>query len=248
MENSSRFLALLLIVVATLVGCNQKSVSPASSVGGQPAVALVMKSLDNEFFKTMEDGAKRHQQAHATRYELLAAGTKDELDVSRQVELVEQMIAQKVDAIVIAPADSKALIAVCKKAQDAGIVVINIDNKLDTSVLAERNLKIPFVGPDNRKGARMAAEYLAKQFKPGDEVEIIEGVPTAFNAIQRKSGFEDAARAAGLNIVSSQSGNWETAKANQVAAAIITERPGLRAILCANDSMALGTVAALKAA
>src|SRR5262245_31789364 len=116
MENSSRFLALLLMVVATLVGCNQKSVSRASSVGGRPRVALVVKSLANEFCKAMEHGAKRQQQAHATRNELPAAGTKDEPDVSRQVELVEQMTAQKVDAIVIAPADSKALIAVCKKA------------------------------------------------------------------------------------------------------------------------------------
>lgn len=248
MEKSKRFLSILLIAVALLAGCNQKSAPPASSSGGKPRIALVMKSLANEFFKTMEDGARAHQQAHTADYELLASGTKDELDVSRQVELVEQMIAQRVDAIVIAPADSKALIAVCKKARDAGIVVINIDNKLDAGVLAERNLKIPFVGPDNRKGARMAGEYLANQLKPDDEVAIIEGAPAAFNAIQRKAGFEDAARAAGLNVVSSQSGAWETAKANQVAAAVITERPGLKAFLCANDSMALGAVAALKAA
>lgn len=222
--------------------------SPGPDTPAKPSVALVMKSLANEFFKTMEEGARSHQQAHAADYELIAGGIKDELDVGRQVELVEQMIAQRVDAIVIAPADSKALVAACKKAQDAGIVVVNIDNKLDAAVLAERGLKIPFVGPDNRKGARIAGEFLAKQLKPGDEVAIIEGVPTAFNAIQRKAGFEDAMKAAGMNIVSSQSGSWETAKANQVAAAVITERPGLKAFLCANDSMALGAVAALRAA
>jgi ribose transport system substrate-binding protein len=227
---------------ALLAGCNQQA-------GPQkPRVALVMKSLANEFFKTMEEGARNHQQAHAADYELIAGGIKDELDVGRQVELVEQMIAQRVDAMVIAPADSKALVAACKRALDAGIVVVNIDNKLDAAVMAERGLKIPFVGPDNRKGARVAGEYLAKHLKPGDEVAIIEGVPTAFNAIQRKAGFEDAMKAAGMNVVSSQSGSWETAKANQVAAAVINERPGLKAFLCANDSMALGAVAALRAA
>ncbi len=247
MKNSKRFLSLLFIAVALLAACNQESGPSSSSPGGKPRVALVMKSLANEFFKTMEEGATRHQAAHTADYELITGGIKDELDVSRQVDLVEQMIAQKVDAIVIAPADSKALIAACRKAQEAGIVVINIDNKLDAEVLAARGLKIPFVGPDNRKGARLAGEYLARQLKPGDQVGIIEGVPTAFNAMQRKAGFEDAMRAARVNIISSQSGSWETAQANQVASALLTEQPELKALLCANDSMALGAVAALKA-
>jgi len=228
--------------ILLLASCN------AAPQPAKPRIALVMKSLANEFFKTMQDGATAHQQAHSAEYELIANGIKDELDVARQVEIVEQMIAQQAQAIVIAPADSKALVAVCQRAQAAGIVVINIDNKLDAAVLAERNLRIPFVGPDNRKGARLAGEALAQQLKPGDQVAILEGVPTAFNAQQRKAGFEDAMKAAGMNIVSSQSASWETAKANQVAAALLVEKPELKAILCANDSMALGAVAAIRAA
>jgi ribose transport system substrate-binding protein len=233
---------LFILATMLLVSCNT-SAPPA-----KPRIALVMKSLANEFFKTMQDGAVAHQQAHAADYELIANGIKDELDVARQVELVEQMIAQQVQAIVIAPADSKALVAVCQRAQAAGIAVINIDNKLDSGVLAERNLHIPFIGPDNRKGARLAGEALAKKLKPGDQVALLEGVPTAFNAQQRKAGFEDAMKAAGMNIVSSQSAGWETAKADQITAALLVEKPELKAILCANDSMALGAVAALKAA
>lgn len=232
----------LALAILLLASCNTAP-QPA-----KPRIALVMKSLANEFFKTMQDGAMAHQQAHAAEYELIANGTKDELDLSRQVEIVEQMIAQQVQAIVIAPADSKALVPVCQRAQAAGIVVINIDNKLDAAALAERNLRIPFVGPDNRKGARLAGEALARRLKSGDQVAILEGVPTAFNAQQRKAGFEDAMKAAGMNIVSSQSASWETAKANQVAAALLVEKPELKAILCANDSMALGAVAAIRAA
>jgi ribose transport system substrate-binding protein len=236
------FTILVFFSVLAIASCNNAPSEPA-----KPRIALVMKSLANEFFKTMQDGATQHQAAHAAEYDLIANGIKDELDVARQVELVEQMIAQQVNAIVIAPADSKALVVVCQRAQAAGIVVINIDNKLDAAVLAERNAKIPFVGPDNRKGARLAGEALAKQLKPGDQVAIIEGVPTAFNAQQRKAGFEDAMKAAGMNIVSSQSASWETAKANQVVAALIVEKPELKALLCANDSMALGAVAAINA-
>ena len=117
------------------------------------------------------------------------------------------MIAGQVDAIVIAPADSKALVSVLKRAQDAGIVVVNIDNKLDDEVLKETGVRIPFVGPDNRAGARMAAEYLAKKLAKGDKVGMLEGIKTAFNGQQRRLGFEDAMQAAGIEIVDVQSAN-----------------------------------------
>jgi len=242
-------LTLVTGLALALAGCGPGGdEAKPSTPPGAPKVALVMKSLANEFFKTMEDGAKAHQRSHAAEYTLLANGIKDEQDVARQINLIEQMIAQRVSALVVAPADSKAIVPACKKALDAGIVVVNIDNKLDAEALKEKGIAIPFVGPDNRKGARLAGEYLAKSLKAGDPVAILEGLPTAFNGIQRKLGFEDAAKAANLQIVSSQSGRWEMAKGEQVAAAMIQEHPELKAILCANDNMALGAVAALKAA
>jgi len=241
--------AAALLCLTILSGCGGKQEGPAApGTPAKPRIALIMKSLANEFFLTMEQGAKNHQAAHSDEYDLICNGIKDELDVNRQIQLVENMVSQGVQAIVIAPADSKALVAACKKAQDAGVVVVNIDNKLDDAVLAERGIKIPFVGPDNRKGAKTVADFLAKKLQPGDPVAIVEGVPTAFNGIQRKLGFEDAMNGAGMKIVTSQSGSWEMAKANQVVAAMITEHPELKAVLCANDSMALGAVAALKSA
>lgn len=242
-------LAALAVAGLFLTGCKPETTGPAQpATQGKPRIALVMKSLANEFFLTMENGAKAHQKAHADQYDLIANGIKDELDVSRQIDLVEQMIAQQVSAIVIAPADSKALVPVCLKAQKAGTIVINVDNQFDAGVLAQSGAKFPFVGPDNRTGAKAVGDYLAAKLKAGDQVAIIEGAPNAFNAVQRKLGFEDAMKAGGMRIVSSQSGYWETEKANQVAAAVLTENPDLKAFLCANDSMALGAVAALRAA
>ena len=219
-------------------GCQQKK--------DKPVVALVMKSLANEFFKTMEEGAKTHHAQHQDQYDLKVVGIKDETDVTQQIQYVELMIAQKVDAIVIAPADSKALVPVCKRAMDAGIIVVNIDNKFDEAVLKDKNARIPFVGPDNRKGAKLAGVYLASRLKAGDKVAVIEGAPNAYNGIQRKLGFEDAMTGNNLSIISSQTGYWETDKAQPIASALINEHPDLKAILCANDSMALGAVAALK--
>lgn len=229
------------ILVFLPAGCKRRE-------AGKPKIALIMKSLANEFFKTMEEGAVAHHKEHSEQYDLTVVGIKDEQDVAKQIDYVESIMAQKVDAIVIAPADSKALVPVCKRAMDAGIIVVNIDNKFDADVLADKGVKIPFVGPDNRKGARLAGEYLASKLKPGDKVAIIEGVPNAFNGIQRKLGFEDAMKVGRMNIVSSQSGYWETSKAEPIASAQITEHADIRAILCANDSMALGAIAAIRAA
>jgi ribose transport system substrate-binding protein len=244
-------LSLLCVSAFALVGggCNKsRTDAEPQPAGGKPKIALVMKSLANEFFSTMAEGAKKHQAANAATYDLIVNGIKNENDLAEQVNLVEQMIAQQVNAIVIAPADSKALVTVLKRAKDAGILVVNIDNKLDADVLQQAGLKVPFVGPDNRAGARKVGEALAKRLTPGDQVSILEGIPTAFNGQQRRLGFEDAMKAAGMSIVSVQSGKWEMETANNVAAAMLSEHPGLKAILCANDNMALGAVAAVQSA
>ena len=246
----SRFfsLAAAAAVICCMAGCSTKQTPAPRQQRSKPRIALVMKSLANEFFKTMEDGARKHQAQNSAKYELICNGIKDEGDVTKQIDIVQQMVAQGVDAIVIAPADSKALVSACKKAQQAGVVVVNIDNKLDAGALKAAGIKVPFVGPDNRKGARLAGEVLAKQLKPGDQVAIIEGAPNAYNGIQRKLGFADAMRAAKASVVSSQTGAWEMGKANQVTSGIVAKYPDIKAILCANDNMALGALAAVRSA
>jgi ribose transport system substrate-binding protein len=213
-----------------------------------PRIALIMKSLANEFFVTMAEGAKAHQAANAGTYSLIVNGIRNESDLAQQVALVEQMMAQGVNAIVIAPADSRALVPVLGKALRQKIVVINIDNKLDEPTLQQVGIDIPFVGPDNRAGARVVGASLAKHLRRGDKVAILEGIPTAFNAQQRRLGFEDAMREAGIDVVAVQSAHWEQDQANTVGAAMLREHPDLKAILASNDNMALGAAAAVRQA
>ncbi len=241
--------ALPLLLVLLTAGCAPSdSGSTGSDAGTAPRVALVMKSLANEFFVTMADGARAHQAEDPERYELIVNGTKDESDLAQQVSLVEQMVATGVDAIVIAPADSKALVPALRKAREAGVVVVNIDNRLDREVLSSEGVEVPFVGPDNRAGAKAVGDVLAARLEAGDRVAIIGGIPTAFNAQQRQAGFEDAMNELGAEIVDVQSGGWEQAKANVVASALLSEHPDLEALLCANDNMALGALAAARQA
>jgi ribose transport system substrate-binding protein len=193
----------------------------------------------------MADGAKQQQAEHDSDYRLIVNGIKNETDLAQQVALIDQMIAAGVDAIVIAPADSKALVPALARAAATGIVIVNIDNRLDKEILNEYGLAIPFVGPDNFLGAEVVGQYLAAQMSAGDEVAILEGVPTAFNSQQRTAGFLKAMTDGGLKVVAQQSAQWDQTQAVTVTSGILVQNPDLAAILCANDNMALGAVAAV---
>lgn len=233
-----------------LSACGSSGESDDTSSGNsasddRPMVALIMKSLANEFFVTMADGARQHQSQSEGAYDLIVNGIKNEVDLAQQVALIDQMIASGVDAIVIAPADSKAIVPALARAAAAGIVVVNIDNQLDSDILAEYELRIPFVGPDNFAGAEEVGNYLAATMQADQSVAILEGVPTTYNSQRRTAGFLKAMNDAGINVVAQQSAQWDQTAAVTVTSGILVRHPELDAILAANDNMALGAVAAI---
>lgn len=248
MRHSKKFLSVVLCLLAVACGDSVESNRDVASSGDKserPTVALIMKSLANEYFVTMASGAREHQASHEDRYRLIVNGIKNEIDLAQQVALVDQMISAGADAIVIAPADSKALIPALARASAAGIVIINIDNRLDADILKEYDLTVPFVGPDNFAGAEMVGQYLGSQLTAGQKVAILEGVPTAHNSQRRTAGFLKAMVDGGLDVVAQQSAQWDQTQAVTVTSGILVQHPDLAAILCANDSMALGAAAAV---
>ncbi|MEA2026847.1 MAG: sugar ABC transporter substrate-binding protein [Chloroflexota bacterium] len=217
-------------------------------LGHKPKVGLVMKSLANEFFQQMDAGAKEFAAANEDLIEFQTVGMKDERDFAAQVEAVENYITQQFDVIVIAPADSKAMVEPIAKALDAGIKVINIDVALDQEAMADAGLDLAFFGPDNRAGAKLAGDALGQALGEGGKVVILEGNPEADNANQRKAGFEDSVAEYGLDLLDSRTAHWETEEANQLMTNFLTQYPDIQGVMAANDSMALGVVKALDAA
>ncbi len=246
MRAATRGISALLIAVY-LVACGQPDAGmpPGAEAESKPVIALVMKSLANEFFVTMADGGRAHQEDHPDQYQLIVNGIRNEIDLAQQVALIDQMIASNVDAIIVAPADSKAMVPALARAVAAGIVVVNIDNRLDGDILGEYGLEIPFVGPDNFVGAELVGRYIAERMSPGEEVAILEGVPTAYNSQQRTAGFQKAIEDAGLKVVAQQSAQWDQTTAVTITSGMLVQNPNLAAIFAANDNMALGAVAAV---
>lgn len=213
----------------------------------KPKVGLVMKSLANEFFRQMQAGAEEYAAQNSDKFAFAAVGMKDERDFAAQVDAVENFITQQYNVIVLAPADSKAMVTPVKKALEAGIKVINIDVALDEEAKQQAGVELAFFGPDNREGAKMAGMALAKDLGSGAKVVILEGNPEADNAKERKKGFDDAVAEGGLTLLDSKTAHWETEEANTLMTNFLTQYQDIQGVMAANDSMALGVVKALDA-
>ncbi|MDJ0347339.1 sugar ABC transporter substrate-binding protein [Streptomyces sp. H10-C2] len=238
-----------LLLATALTGCGQEgdgAKSDGASKGGKPTVCLVMKSLGNEYFQTMQKGAEDHARQRGD-LTLTASGIQNETDIDGQVAAINRCITDKAAALVLAPADSQALVAPLKRAVKAGIKVVNIDVKLDDAALKAAGLDVPFVGPDNTEGARLSGAVLAKALGKDGRVVILEGNPGAANAQQRKAGFVAAAAAGGLRVLDSKTAHWETDEAYTVVSNMLTAHPDIQGVLASNDSMALGAVKAVAA-
>lgn len=219
-----------------------------SFAAAKPKVGLVMKSLANEFFKQMEAGAEKYAGANADKFDFKAVGMKDERDFASQVDAIENFVTQKYDIIVVAPADSKAMVTPLAKALKAGVKVINIDVELDKDAKKAAGIDLAFFGPDNRAGAKLAGDALAQKLGAGGKVVILEGNPEADNAVQRKLGFSDSVAEGKLQLLDSKTAHWETEEANTLMTNFLTQYHDIQGVMAANDSMALGVVKALDAA
>lgn len=212
----------------------------------KPIIGLVMKSLQADFFQNMRIGALEFAEKR-TDFELITVGTDNQIEIDKQIDLIDSLIQQKVDALVVIPIDSKALVPVVVKAVKAGIKVVNIDIRLDPDLLQEYGVDFAYVGPDNETAAKMVGDVLSKKVGADANVIIIEGLQVAENATQRKNGFLKSISEHGLNLLACGVGDWETHKAKTVFASLYKEFGNIKGVFCCNDAMALGVLNVLEA-
>lgn len=211
-------------------------------------IALVMKTLTNPFFVDMEKGAREAEKE--LNIKLIVKTGAQETSIEQQIQIVEELILQKVDAIVIAPGSSVDLVKVLKKAQDAGIVIVNIDNRLDAAECEKQGLTgVPFISVENDEAAYLSAKAIADQISSPTKAAIIEGIRDAENAELRRQGAIKAfSENANIEIVASESANWKIDEANSLAKSIFESHPDIKLVFCANDMMALGVIQYLQEA
>jgi ribose transport system substrate-binding protein len=214
----------------------------ASAAASQVRVALIMKTLTNPFFVEMEHGARRAQQE--THIDLQVKTATQETSIEQQIQLVDNEIKANSKAIVIAPGDSSRLVPILKQAQDAGIRIVNIDNRLSADAMSAAGMQqVPFISVDNEVGAYRAAAHLASLVHKPTQAAILEGIRSADNAQQRKRGAERGFKSnADIKLVASETANWKIDEAYSVTARLFKQYPKIGLLFCANDMMAIGAI------
>ena len=243
-----RRLATALVLLLAIAGCKDDGTSDgaAAATGGQDdpiQVGLVMKTLTNPFFVTMEKGARQAEQDLGI--ELVVRTAAEETSIHQQIDIVDTLIREKkVDAIVIAPGDSVQLIPVLKNAQDRGIKVVNIDNRLDPDFSREHGLtRVPFISVDNEQAAFLSARYMADRLERPTEVAVLTGIASAANSQARERGARRAFDTHAMtDLVAVESADWKVDKAYRVIQDVFDRHPWIGAVFCANDMMAIGVL------
>jgi ribose transport system substrate-binding protein len=208
-------------------------------------IVLIVKTRNNPFFDPMIKAFEAEAKALGAVPEVQAP--QQETDKEVQFGYVQTVAAKGVDAILIAPADSKGIIPALKAAAEKNILVVNLDNRVDQAEAERQGLTLAgYVGADNEAGGKLAGEAMVKALKGSGKVAIIEGIRGADNAEARKRGFEAGAK--GLEVVGAESAEWDTDKANAKASALLAAHPEITGIFCANDKMAIGAMKAVEQA
>jgi ABC-type sugar transport system substrate-binding protein len=208
----------------------------------------VVKTLSNEYWQTMERGYQDAAAEKGVTIDVLSVPT--EQDTEQQLNQLQTALAQGYDAIMVSPITPANLIPALVAANQAGIPIINVDERVDPAAAEAAGAKLTSViASDNRDAGARAAQYMIDNIPDGGKVAIIEGKAGNQSGLDRKEGFQEAIEAAGnFEIVASQPADWDQQRALDAATNILQANPDLVGLYAANDTMALGVVEAARAA
>jgi ribose transport system substrate-binding protein len=250
---SALWLTMAILLVAAF-GCQPKTeptppttpptVGPRPGTEAPPAevkytIAVIPKGTTHTFWKTVKAGAEAAGKEAGAKIEW--KGPSDETDIARQVAIIENFITGKVDAIVMAACDAKALVPKVKQALDAGIPVITIDSGISTDDA------LSFVATDNVKGAQQGTEKLIELIGGGGKIGCIPFIKGAATSDMREEGFRKAVEGkTGVEVVPTLYSQSDAEKGMKAAENMLTSNPDLKGIFAANEPGAIGAAQAIK--
>ncbi|MHB1393857.1 MAG: sugar ABC transporter substrate-binding protein [Clostridia bacterium] len=212
---------------------------------GEVKLGAVAKAFENEYWRTlklgMETGAQKMKDK-GFNVSIDVKSAQGEGDEQGQLSIVKDMINKKYTALLLSPISDGNLVPGVEDAKKANIPVVNVN---DGIIVSAPN----FVGPKAIQNGELAAEWIAGKINNEGKVAVVIGMPKAFAARQRTTGFENwmKTNAPKVQIVEKQNADWDRAKAKDLAETWIKKHPDIKAIFCNNDTMALGVVEAVKA-
>ncbi|WP_096187184.1 ribose ABC transporter substrate-binding protein RbsB [Evansella halocellulosilytica] len=228
-------LALVMMACSTEPPTSDGENNGDGDVDGEFTVGFSISTLNNPFFVTLQEGAE--EKAEELGIDLIMVDAQD--DDAKQINDVEDLIQRGVDLILINPTDSSSVISAIESANAADIPVITVDRGADGGDV------VSHIASDNVAGGEMAGELLAELVGEGEEVAELEGIPGSSAARERGEGFHNVA-ADSLDVVTSQTANFNRAEGLTVMENILQSNPDIKGVFAHNDEMALGALEAVE--
>lgn len=257
-------LVLLMAVSVLLAGCG--TVSPAVSTapetsgsttpadeggtdgnGGSAAtggktIAFSLKTITNDDFqKAIADSIQKAVEDSGNIFELVTAG--DQTNVANQVKQIEDLIAKKVDALIVSPMDANAVIPALEKAKAAGIPVVLVDQTIEAG---HEDLYVTYIGTDNTNAGKEAGKKVSEWLGNKGNVLIVRGANGSSAGDQRVDGFKQGLEGTDIVVAGEQAGDWKNDKAMQVTENMLQANSDVQAIFTASDGMLDGILQALQ--
>ncbi|HYO84824.1 MAG TPA: substrate-binding domain-containing protein [Bryobacteraceae bacterium] len=202
---------------------------------------MIPKAVSHLFWVAVEKGAKAAGQEF--NVEILWNGPASETDYSRQIQIVDSMVAQRVDAIAVAATERRALVGAVDRAIAAGIPVTVFDSGLESTNY------VSYVATDNVDAGRLAARKMAELMEGNGKCGLVPHAPGSASTMDREAGFQEAMAREfpTIRVVGGQFGMSDRARSRAAAENLLTAHPDLKGIFCSSEPSSTGTALAIKA-
>lgn len=260
MKNKKRLAALLagLMFASSLTGCGgssgQSSAGASASQGASSSgasssagadnsdieIGFVVKSLSDSFYVLMKAGAEAKAAEMGVGLTFIAPNS--ESDVQGQVDMIQNLIGQNVDALCVSPSSPDAVLPVFEQAYEAGIPVLAVDN--DTTF----EKKITFIGTGSEAAGEVGGKYAAEQIGEGGKAILLRGRLGDSNHDAREAGFRKGLEAGGIEILEVRACDSESEKAMNAMQDLMNRYPDIDVVCTTADSMAQGAQRAIEQA
>ena len=232
---------LITLVLVALLALSAVSAFAASEDAGMD-IYWIGKTLNNPWWISVADFAQ--QEADALGVNLTIAIPQEEVDLERQISMIEAAVESGAKALVISAASSDGVAPAIQAAREAGLKIVNFDTRI-----SDKSLVDAFVGGDDEEGAYKAGKFICEQLGGEGEVAVITGLLEQSTGVDRRAGFLRACEEyPNITVVAEQGAEWSSDKAFDVMTNILTAHPNLKGVFACNDQMAVGMVNAAEAA
>lgn len=230
---------LLLPLVAFVIGCGEGNEAANNGADGQKIkIGVSIPAADHGWTAGIGYWAQRAMKEYPDVEWIYATADKPE----KQIADIEDMMAQRVQGLVILATESAPLTPVAKSAKQRGIKIVNVDRGFLEPVADI------FIEGDNKAFGRKSAEYMVEKLGGKGNIVILRGIPSTVDTDRFEAAMAVFNQHPEIKVLAAQPGMWNQQKALEVMQSYLTQFPQIDAVWAADDDMAIGAEKAIREA